>query len=59
MNLYGLSKEFAIFLQTDPKYSHLKPYLSIIQDKTVYPVIYDKNGVVLSLPPIINGTKDY
>lgn len=35
--------------------SHLKPYLPIIQDKPVYPVIYDKHGVVLSMPPIING----
>lgn len=35
--------------------SHLKPYLPIIQDSPVYPVIYDTNGVVLSMPPIING----
>ncbi|XP_056018225.1 phenylalanine--tRNA ligase beta subunit-like isoform X2 [Ostrea edulis] len=35
--------------------SHLKQYLPIIQDKPVYPVIYDSNGVVLSMPPIING----
>lgn len=35
--------------------SHLKPYLPIIRDKPVYPVIYDANGVVLSMPPIING----
>uniref|UniRef100_A0A1I7XTJ9 phenylalanine--tRNA ligase n=1 Tax=Heterorhabditis bacteriophora TaxID=37862 RepID=A0A1I7XTJ9_HETBA len=35
--------------------SHLKPYLPIIQDKERYPVIYDSNGVVCSLPPIING----
>jgi len=35
--------------------SHLKPYLSIIKDSPVYPVIYDSNNVVLSLPPIING----
>ncbi|XP_005097581.1 phenylalanine--tRNA ligase beta subunit [Aplysia californica] len=35
--------------------SHLKPYLPIIRDKPVYPVIYDKNRVVLSMPPIING----
>ncbi|XP_065890797.1 phenylalanine--tRNA ligase beta subunit-like [Dysidea avara] len=35
--------------------SHLKPYLPIIRDKPVYPVIYDKNGVVLSMPPIVNG----
>ncbi|WAR14586.1 SYFB-like protein [Mya arenaria] len=35
--------------------SHLKPYLPIIQDKPVYPVIYDSKGVVLSMPPIING----
>merc|ERR1712223_966361 len=35
--------------------SHLKPYLPIIRDSPVYPVIYDSNNVVLSLPPIING----
>ncbi|KFM81187.1 Phenylalanine--tRNA ligase beta subunit, partial [Stegodyphus mimosarum] len=34
---------------------HLKQYLHIIKDKPVYPVIYDQNGVVLSMPPIING----
>ncbi|KAI0238843.1 Phenylalanine--tRNA ligase beta subunit [Lamellibrachia satsuma] len=33
----------------------LKHYLHIIRDKLVYPVIYDSNGVVLSMPPIING----
>lgn len=35
--------------------SHLKAYLPIIRDKEFYPVIYDSNGVVLSMPPIING----
>lgn len=35
--------------------SHLKPYLPIIRDKPVYPIIYDTNNVVLSMPPIING----
>ncbi|KAK7074494.1 hypothetical protein SK128_019460 [Halocaridina rubra] len=35
--------------------SHLKEYVPIIKDKPVYPVIMDQNGVVLSLPPIING----
>ncbi|KAL6042202.1 phenylalanine--tRNA ligase [Balamuthia mandrillaris] len=42
-------------LSTNPAYGHLKPYLPIIRDEPRYPVIYDKNGVVLSLPPIING----
>lgn len=37
---------------TDP---HLKQYLHIVKDKPVYPVIYDQNNVVLSMPPIING----
>ena len=27
----------------------------MIEDSPVYPVITDSNGVVLSLPPIING----
>ncbi|PAV83072.1 hypothetical protein WR25_02600 [Diploscapter pachys] len=35
--------------------SHLKAYLPIIRDKERYPVIYDSNGVVCSMPPIING----
>ncbi|XP_065842811.1 phenylalanine--tRNA ligase beta subunit-like [Oscarella lobularis] len=35
--------------------SHLRHYLHIIKDKPLYPVIYDKNRVVLSMPPIING----
>lgn len=37
------------------KDSHLKPYLPIIRDKEFYPVIYDSNNVVCSMPPIING----
>lgn len=37
------------------KESHLKSYLHIIKDKPHYPIIYDKKGVVLSMPPIING----
>ena len=37
------------------KDSHLRHYLPIIRDKPVYPVIFDKNRVVLSMPPIING----
>ncbi|KAJ4936086.1 hypothetical protein JOQ06_017610 [Pogonophryne albipinna] len=35
--------------------SHLRHYLHIIEDKPLYPVIYDCNGIVLSMPPIING----
>ncbi|ROT40348.1 phenylalanyl-tRNA synthetase [Sodiomyces alkalinus F11] len=34
---------------------HLGKYLHIIRDSPVFPVIYDKNRVVCSLPPIING----
>lgn len=33
----------------------LKAYLPIIKDSPVYPVIEDSNGVVMSMPPIING----
>lgn len=36
-------------------HAQLKTYLPIIRDSPLYPVIYDANGVVLSLPPIING----
>jgi phenylalanyl-tRNA synthetase beta chain len=33
----------------------LKRFLHIIRSSPVYPVIYDSKGVVLSMPPIING----
>ena len=33
----------------------VKEYLPLIEDSAVYPVIYDADNVVLSLPPIING----
>lgn len=36
-------------------HAQLKQYLPIIRDSPVYPIIYDANGVVLSLPPIINS----
>ncbi|XP_051719304.1 phenylalanine--tRNA ligase beta subunit [Ctenopharyngodon idella] len=35
--------------------SHLKHYLHIIENEPLYPIIYDSNGIVLSMPPIING----
>jgi len=31
-------------------------YAHILEDKEVYPIIFDKNNEVLSFPPIINGT---
>ncbi len=41
---------------TNPSYKHLKPYVPIIADSPLYPVVLDSNGVVMSLPPIINGS---
>lgn len=35
--------------------AQLKKYLGIIRDHPRYPVIYDHNRTVLSMPPIING----
>ncbi|KAF7071173.1 hypothetical protein CFC21_076564 [Triticum aestivum] len=40
------------FYRSDMK---LKKFLHIIENSPVYPVIYDSNRTVLSLPPIING----
>lgn len=34
---------------------HLSRYLHIIKDSPVYPIIYDSNRQVLSMPPIINS----
>ena len=44
--------EMMDFYQKDP---HIGRYLHIIRDSPVYPVIYDANRVVCSMPPIING----
>ena len=36
-------------------HAQLKQYLPIIKDSPVYPVVQDSDGIILSLPPIING----
>jgi phenylalanyl-tRNA synthetase beta chain len=48
-------KELLDLYRTNNEFKHLKPYTDIIYDSPVYPVIYDSQGVVLSMPPIING----
>ncbi|KPI36857.1 Phenylalanine--tRNA ligase beta subunit [Cyphellophora attinorum] len=44
--------ELMTFYESD---RHLGRYLHIIRDSPVYPVIYDADRTVCSLPPIING----
>lgn len=41
------------YLANDQK---LKKYVPLIRDSLVYPVIYDVDRTLLSLPPIINGS---
>jgi phenylalanyl-tRNA synthetase beta chain len=43
--------------ETDVACKHLKPYVPIIKDSPLYPVVLDSEETVLSLPPIINGSK--
>ncbi len=40
------------YLNSDNK---LRKYVPLIKDSLVYPVLFDANRTVLSLPPIING----
>eukprot|EP01080_Neovahlkampfia_damariscottae_P004438 gene4438-7813_t len=49
------SDELLNYFETNEKETHIKPYVSIIKDSSVYPVIYDSKRVLLSLPPIINS----
>ncbi|CAK5008834.1 unnamed protein product [Aphanomyces euteiches] len=49
------AKELLDHYRTSPDAKHLKPYTDIIYDFPAYPIIYDKNRTVLSLPPIINS----
>jgi len=57
LSFYEESDQLSFIFFPDPKKTdmHLKRFLPIIRDKPRYPVIMDKNGVVLSLPPIINS----
>lgn len=41
------------YLANDQK---LKKFVPLIKDSLVYPVIYDADRTLLSLPPIINGS---
>jgi phenylalanyl-tRNA synthetase beta chain len=50
-------RELMELYETDPSCKHLKPYVPIIKDSPVYPVVLDSEETVLSLPPIINGEK--
>eukprot|EP00977_Amphora_coffeiformis_P018530 scaffold6562_cov163-Amphora_coffeaeformis.AAC.17 len=45
------------FYETDESVKHLKPYVPIIKNSPIYPVVLDSQETVLSLPPIINGDK--
>ena len=49
------AKDLMDLYLSDASCKHLKPYVPIIYDAPNYPVIMDSNGVVLSLPPLING----
>jgi phenylalanyl-tRNA synthetase beta chain len=46
------AEEMMEFYESD---RHLSRYLHIIRDKPVYPVIFDSQRIVCSMPPIING----
>lgn len=48
-------KEMLDWFRSDPAGKHIKEYTDIIYDSPVYPVVFDKNRTVLSMPPIING----
>lgn len=48
--------ELLEFYETQVAGKHLKPYVPIIKDSPLYPVVLDSKETVMSLPPIINGT---
>lgn len=50
------AKSLLEFYETDATAKHLKPYVPIIKDSPLYPVVLDSKERVLSLPPIINGS---
>jgi phenylalanyl-tRNA synthetase beta chain len=56
----GRSKEMdanELFADIAQNSLHLQPFLPLLAGKERYPVIYDADGVLLSLPPILNGER--
>eukprot|EP00945_MAST-04E_sp_MAST-4E-sp1_P004416 g4416.t1 len=54
--VFDNAKTYLDHLKVHPERKNtLGKYTGIIYDSPVYPVIYDSNGVVCSMPPIING----
>lgn len=51
--IYGRKQSLTLSLGQSEK--HLSRYLPIIKDSPVYPIIYDSEDRVLSMPPIINS----
>ena len=50
------AKEYLDMIRVHPdKKGNLGKYTDIIYDSPVYPLVLDSNGVVMSMPPIING----
>lgn len=49
------ARELMDFYKKDPSGQQLKAYVPIIEGSPVFPVVFDANRTVLSLPPIING----
>jgi len=50
------ANDLMTYYETEVSAKHLKPYVPIIKNSPLYPVIVDAQDRVLSLPPIINGT---
>ena len=48
-------RELLDHYESDPSCKHLRPYVPIVRDKALYPVVLDSTGAVLSMPPVING----
>ncbi len=49
------AQELVKFYDSGPAGKHLRPYTEIVSHAPRWPVITDSDGIVLSLPPIING----
>lgn len=54
--LLHLLRLCCFFVQSD---RHLSKFLPLIRDSPVYPVIYDSEDRVLSMPPIINSNRQF
>lgn len=50
-----IAKQLFNFYNNSLTNCHIKEYLPLLEKKSLYPIIFDRKGKIISIPPIINS----